>query len=429
MSSINEFLTSENPLTREAALFLASYSEEDDRVDYKQSIDPTSDKDWLEITKDISAFANTLGGYLVFGISDIDNEVIGLGRGIANILKDTNNLRQKINRHLEPDISLLRSKEFRISGKSIVVLYIPQSVGVTHLISSDGSFIYPSGEKKILLRKGTFYIRRSAGNHLGDSRDFDDVIERRIDQFRESLLNKVARVVASPANSDIFILSKDPTAPEGERFIIEDSPDSIPIKGMSFTVPPEGVEEEISAWSVLNQGTSEIRPPATVLWRWYSDRENIQIIDEHRLTVFRFSLWDYVPSFYWIQNLKSQVVQDTLMKAIRNRPIGCNITQMLIVAAFLGKGTYKRALSALGDYRNRINPRMQQYPINGPRAEFGTLETSAKQNLSQIKKEQLEKLNTIAKAVTESSRIPGLQEQWAANRIDCFLYANDNKYK
>ena len=102
---------------------------------------------------------------------------------------------------------------------------------------------------------------------------------------------------------------------------------------------------------------------------------------------------------------------------------------MLIVAAFLGKGTYNRALSALGDYRYRINPRMQQYPINGPRAEFGTFETLPKQNLSQIKKEQLEKLNTIAKAVTESSRIPGLQEQWAANRIDCFLYANDNKYK
>jgi len=362
MSSINEFLASEDPLTREAALFLASYSEEDDRVDHKQSFDPTLEKDWLEITKDISAFANTIGGYLVFGISDLDKDIVGLGRDIANTLKDINNLRQKINRHLDPDISLLRSKEFRISGKSIVVLYIPQSVGISHLISNDGSFIYPSGTEKTVLRKGTFYIRRSAGNHLGDSRDFDDVIERRIDQFRESLLNKVARIVSSPANSDMFILSRDPTAPEGGRFIIEDSPDSIPIKGMSFSVPPEGIEEEISAWSVLNRGTSEIRPPETILWRWYSERENIQINDEHKLAVFRFSLWGHVPAFYWIKDLKSQAIQDALFDTIRNRPIGVQVKQMLIVAAFLGKSTYNRSLSVLGDYKNYISPRMQHYP-------------------------------------------------------------------
>ena len=429
MSSINEFLTSEDPLTREVALFLASYYEEDDQVDYKQSLEPTSNKDWLEITKDISAFANTLGGYLVFGISDVDNDVVGLSRNLANILKDTNNLHQKINRHLDPDISLLRSKEFRIFGKSIVVLYIPQSVGITHLISNDGSFVHPSGEKKIVLRRGTFYIRRSAGNHLGDSRDFDDVIERRIDQFRESLLNKVARVVSSPANSDIFILSRDPNAPEKDRFIIEDSPVSIPIKGMSFTVPPEGKEEEISAWAVLNRGTAEIRPPATELWRWYSDRENIQIRDEHKLWVFRFSLWGHVPSFYWIQNLKSQVIQDTLMDTLGNRPAGLQVTQILTTAAFLGKGTYNRALAALGNYKNRNSPKMEQYPINGPRAEFGTLNKSPKQSLSQFKKEQLDRLNTIANAAAEASEEPGLQEQWAAIEIDCFLYANDNKYQ
>jgi hypothetical protein len=429
MSIINEFLTSEDPLTREVALFLASYSEEDDRVDYKQSFDPSLEKDWLEITKDISAFANTIGGYIVFGISDLDKNIVGLGRDIANTLKDINNLRQKINRHLDPDISLLRSKEFRISGKSIVVLYIPQSVGITHLISNDGSFIYPSGTEKTILRKGTFYIRRSAGNHLGDSRDFDDVIERRIDQFRESLMNKVARVVSSPANSDMFILTRDSTAPEGGRFIIEDSPDSIPIKGMSFTIPPEGIEEEISAWSVLNRGTSEIRPPKTILWHWYSERENIQINDEQKLAVFRFSLWGHVPAFYWIKDLKSQTIQDELLITIRNRPIGYQTDPMLKVAAFLGKSTYNRSLSVLGDYINRLSPRIRHYPRNGPRAAFGSIDKYPKQSLSQFKKEQLDNLNNIANKAAEARKEPGLQEQWTAIDIDCYLYANDNRYK
>jgi hypothetical protein len=152
----------------------------------------------------------------------------------------------------------LRAKEFKIGGLSIVIIYIPQSVGVTHMISKDGVFDHPSGKQKTLLQKGTIYVRRSAGNHLGDSRDLSDVIERRIDQFRDALLEKVAKVVHSPASSDVFILSRDTGDKEAKRFIIEDSPDSIAIKGMSFTVAPEGFEEEIAAWSVLSSPTSAV---------------------------------------------------------------------------------------------------------------------------------------------------------------------------
>ena len=309
MASIEELLSSNDPLNREVALHLASYSEEDNRVDYKQNFDPKSGKDWLEITKDISAFANTYGGYLVFGISDSDKKVVGLTPAVSNVLKDANYISQKVNRYIEPQIISLRSKEFPINGSSIVVLLIPQSVGKTHLISRDGSFAYPSREKKLVLRKGTFYVRHSASNHLGDSRDLSGVIERRIDQFRDSLMEKVARVVKSPATSDLYILSKDPADTASERFIIEDSPESIPIKGMNFTVPPEGNEQEIAAWSALSRDSSDSRPPPGVVWRWYSDRADIKISDQHKLDIFQFSLWDDVPCFYWIKGLKAQLIK------------------------------------------------------------------------------------------------------------------------
>jgi hypothetical protein len=112
--------------------------EEDDRLDYKETMDITSEKHWLELTKDVSAFANTYGGYLVFGVDDGEKKVVGLSRTIAEATKDVNNLHQKLNRHLEPHIISLRVKEFKINGLSIVILYIPQSVGVTHMISKDG---------------------------------------------------------------------------------------------------------------------------------------------------------------------------------------------------------------------------------------------------------------------------------------------------
>ena len=120
MASIEEYINSKDPLTRDAALFLLAYSEEDNRVDYKQTVDTGSDKEWFGLTKDVSAFANTLGGYLVFGVEDKKKVAIGLTREVADILKDSNHLQLKINSSIEPDISTIRSKEFKIEGKIIV---------------------------------------------------------------------------------------------------------------------------------------------------------------------------------------------------------------------------------------------------------------------------------------------------------------------
>lgn len=323
----------------------------------------------------------------------------------------------------------MRAKEFKLDGLFIVVLYIPQSVGLTHLIGKDGVFTHQSGKPKTLLRKGTFYVRRSAGNHLGDSRDLSDVIERRIDQFRDALLEKVAKVIKSPASSDIFILSKDPGDDEAKRFIIEDSPDSIAIKGMSFTVSPEGLEEEIAAWSVLSRGNSESIPSPVVLWRWYANRNDINVSEKHRLAIFQFSLWTETPAFYWINQIKSGRIRKALLEAVRNRPNNTGVSEMLIVAAFLGRGVYTSVLSLLGDYRERVAPAMQQFPRPGPRATFGTIQKSKLDKASAFKREQLQKLNSIAASVKKTGKVPALQKRWDATKIDCFIYAQDDQYK
>ncbi len=429
MANVRNHLIRDDPLTRETAVFLAEYAEEDDRVDYKQTIDPASEKDWLEITKDISSFANTHGGYLVFGINDVEKKIVGLSRNVADTIKDANNLHQKINRHLEPNIVGLRAKEFNIDGLTIVVLYIPQSIGITHMISKDGVFAYPSGTQKTLLQKGTFFVRRSAGNHLGDSRDLSDVIERRIDQFRDALLDKVAKVVKSPASSDVFILSKDPGDEEAKRFIIEDSPDSIAIKGMSFTVAPEGIEEEIAAWSVLSRGNSESMPSPVVLWRWYANRSEINISEKHKLAVFQFSLWNHVPALYWVQKIKLARIREALLDAVRKRPNNDGVPEMLIATSFLGRGVYNSVLSMLGDYKDRINPAMKIFPQSGPRSAFGTLPKSKKEKDSDFRKDKLHKLDSIAAGVKKTGKVPALQNRWDAARIDCFLYAQDDQYK
>ncbi len=428
MTSISDFIESDDPLTREIVTELIAYKEEDDRLDYKQTVDITSEKQWFGITKDISAFANTIGGYLIFGI-DNDANIVGISRDTANVIKDASKIQQKINRHVEPHISNIRSKEFNYESNIVVAVFIPQSKGITHLISKLAKYKLQSGEDRTVLNQGTFYIRRSAANHLGDSRDLDAAIERRIDTFRESLIEKVARVVNSPASSDVFILSKDPNDKADGTYIIEDSPDAIAVKGMSFTVPPEGEEQEIAAWSVIYRGNSTLRPPSAEVWKWYAQRNKLQLKKNYKLTLFKFSLWDNVPAFYWIQGLKVRDIKEALMEAIRGRPPSVDAKQMLVISAFLGKTHYGNALKALGSYKERIAPAMKTFPTQDPKIIYGSFVKTSTQTMTQLKAEKMRELNDIANTAHEKEKEPAAIKRMLAQKLDCFLYSQNDQYK
>lgn len=429
MTSPKTYISSDDPISREAVKFLVDYKEEDDLTDYKLTLDTENDKSWLDLTIDVSAFGNTLGGYLIFGVEDGRKKLVGIPKNVTNVLKDANNILQKVNRHLEPHITGLRSKIFRFNGKTVGVIYIPQSNCRTHIISKDASYAHPSGKTQLRLRQGTFYVRRSGGVHLGDSRDLDDLIERRIDQFRAALLEKVTKVVNTPATSEVFVLSKDPEDETGARFVIEDAPDAIPIKGMSFTVAPEGLEEQIAAWSVLSSGDSAQIPPPKVIWHWYAERENIELRKGHKLALFQFSLWSDIPAFYWIRGLKNSDIRAALLHTIRSRPPGNWGKQMLIVASFLGKSSYKAAIRALGDGIDRLAPSMKIFPTSNPKDVFGKITPMPKQTMASLRTEVLAELNDIASVPTKTGKHPALAKRWRAHQMDCFLYARDDRYK
>jgi hypothetical protein len=430
MNDIKFYLNSSDPLTSELADFLLCYKEEDAYVDYKQTVDINSEKEWLGLTKDISAFANTSGGYLVFGVEDLEKNVIELSKEVIEYLTDTIKIQDKINRHLEPDIKTIRSKKFIINNKSIVIMFIPQSKNITHFIKKDGTFNYPNQKKsRPILHKGTFYVRRVGGNHLADSRDLDALIEKRIDKFREALMDKVARVVKAPEESNLFILSKDPETPSGEKFIIEDSPNALPIKGMSFTVAPEGFEENIAAWSVLAKGKQNIKPPPEIVWDWYLNRTDINIKENHRLSIFQFSLWALAPPFYWIQGIENSIIRKSLIEAIRNRPHNDDIDAYLAVSCMLGKSTHKAVISAFGDYANKLG-RYRKFPSSNPKDVFcSSIKPNKKQSDSHFKEKQILKINKLAKAVIDKKKQAGIRERWEARQIDCFLYAQTDNYK
>lgn len=114
-------------------------------LEYKQEILGT-DHEKKEISKDISAMANTEGGYLIIGVQEADGQASAItgtpkiiGRQpvevwIENIL--ITNVRPKI--AITPKVIALASAPDRI----IVVIHIPQSPKRPHMVIADGRNAY-----------------------------------------------------------------------------------------------------------------------------------------------------------------------------------------------------------------------------------------------------------------------------------------------
>ena len=94
---------------------LSKYIGEGTLYDKKEKLENNKPKSWL---KTVSAFANGIGGALIFGISDKD-EIIGLD----NYKKDSENISEIIKTKIEP-LPKVTLKHYLIEDKNIIILFV-----------------------------------------------------------------------------------------------------------------------------------------------------------------------------------------------------------------------------------------------------------------------------------------------------------------
>ena len=94
---------------------LSKYIGEGTLYDKKEKLEINKPKSWL---KTVSAFANGLGGTLIFGISDKD-EIMGLD----NYKKDSENISEIIKTKIEP-LPKVTLKHYLIEDKNIIILFV-----------------------------------------------------------------------------------------------------------------------------------------------------------------------------------------------------------------------------------------------------------------------------------------------------------------
>lgn len=102
-------------------------------VDFKADLEVKKPKSWL---KSISAFANGIGGILIFGIDD--NKVI---KGLADIQKTSEKITELIKEKIEPQPEINMKPYKSKDGKEILCVKVSSGMATPYYYSNDGNKI------------------------------------------------------------------------------------------------------------------------------------------------------------------------------------------------------------------------------------------------------------------------------------------------
>lgn len=198
----------------EALTAALARSTETGDVDFKSSFDVASSRDWLELIKDIAAFANSGGGHILVGLSD---DGTPSGADISGLLGvDSADLGNRLHKYFGQHFNGVELIESEKSGQEICALRISAS-RVPIVFTRVGETELPDGKKKTAFALGTVYFRHGAKSEPGTSDDLRQFLERELGLTRKSWLDGIAKVVEAPAGSRFAVLPPEgsPTGPSG----------------------------------------------------------------------------------------------------------------------------------------------------------------------------------------------------------------------
>jgi len=152
--TLKGLVQSADPLLPEAREFVLNYSGETDLIDFKEDF-AGDEREWLEVTKDILAFTNTLGGYLVFGVKDGTHEKKGIDEAKAALISDPSDVQAKVNRFVEPHITTVQCVAVKRveDGFFYVFMHVPASKDKTHIVTKSATFKDKSNKDNVAKMK------------------------------------------------------------------------------------------------------------------------------------------------------------------------------------------------------------------------------------------------------------------------------------
>ena len=189
---------------------------EDLTHEFKRDLPGNSEGEKLEFLYDVSSFANSSGGYVIYGLEELNgeaHELIGVaGVADANILR----LEQLANSGIEPRIPGLQIVAVCLDeNRSAIVMHIPRSPVLPHMVCLSG--------------KSKFFQRGSNGKHPLDVNGIRVLFERHgsvarwVREFRATRLAQIQADEGSiPLNAHtLLVLHIVPFAAADPEFAVD----------------------------------------------------------------------------------------------------------------------------------------------------------------------------------------------------------------
>jgi hypothetical protein len=180
-------------------------------IEFKESLDVSSQRDWCEIIKDIIAIANTDGGVILVGVNNMGRSVRSNLRPVLGI--DHADLVSKIHKYTNTHFSDIEITEQRKEGRRIAALRI-QRTQIPIVFTKPGTYDIGGGRQGRAFSEGTVYFRHGAKSEPGTSEDLRKSMEKQFAVLRKQLLTGVRKVVSAPTNSRIIVLPDEVMASE-----------------------------------------------------------------------------------------------------------------------------------------------------------------------------------------------------------------------
>ncbi len=185
-------------------------------LDYKRELSPSTDAGNKELLKDISAFANTVGGYLIYGIDEkegVPTEILGVE------VQNFDELKQRFENLLRTGVDpVIRGVDFHKldlnESRKVVIIKIPRSIARPHAVRIKDHF--------------RFYGRNSSGVHQLEVEDLrraffeSETLATKIRNFRSERLSAISTnetfMPLLPGAKSVLHLIPDSSFELGKRY-------------------------------------------------------------------------------------------------------------------------------------------------------------------------------------------------------------------
>jgi hypothetical protein len=294
--------------------------------------------------KSAIAFANTDGGFIVFGVrSD------GTWEGVPDAQMrhfDPAKVIELVNGIVFPELLAINYAEIRDENRRFVVVHVPPSGLVPHVTTKDITDIDGNGRRATIIARHAVYARQGAKSDLASPVHFQRIVERRTTHVHDELVRRVREVpVAIPGSVGIHgraagtgvtvaRVTSDPSAVAVRVTRAVGATDGLLLHEELSDGLFDEINNVLDANRLLGRGVERFVFADDIYYRVYAERHHVEQSPQNLAlllgTAFRKS---YVPFLFWVTTAPPDFVAAEIVAAVKapKQPLILNCIRLVVL--------------------------------------------------------------------------------------------------